>query len=207
MAGLGHPRLYSIGKTWMRVASPGVTEKTARTCDEIARTRRPSGSAQEAHPHRPRHRLRHGQDRRPRRQGPDRALGRAHQGLRGRPDAASSPAAEARLQEYGVRAQAERSQSRQGSGGDRCRQARCQRDRRRRGPGQGGRAAKGQGRRPAARLRRNQGERSPSRSGERPNRRWRRWRRRAARSPSWRRSGRRANRRPEAMGNGRWLPI
>ena len=55
--------------------------------------------AQEAHPHRPRHRFGQRQDRRPRRQGPDRALGRAHQGLRGRPDAVAPPAAQARVQQ------------------------------------------------------------------------------------------------------------
>ena len=57
------------------------------------------GSRKKRVAHRPRHRLRHRQDRRPRRQGPDRALGRAHQGLRGRPDAAASAPAEARLQQ------------------------------------------------------------------------------------------------------------
>jgi hypothetical protein len=34
------------------------------------------------------------------RQGPDRAFGRPHQGLRRRPDAAASPSAEARLQQH-----------------------------------------------------------------------------------------------------------
>ena len=49
---------------------------------------------------RPRHRLRQGQDQRPRRQGPDRAHRRCHQRLRRRPDAAASPLAEARLQQH-----------------------------------------------------------------------------------------------------------
>ena len=69
--------------------------------NEIADNRR---RPQDAHAHRPRHRLGQGQDRRPRRQGPDRALGRAHQGLRRRPDAAASPPAKARLPQYQVRA-------------------------------------------------------------------------------------------------------
>src|SRR5262249_10870193 len=60
--------------------------------------------------------------------------------------------------QYPVRAQAQRSQSRQGSGGNRCRQARCGCDRGRRGFGEGGRAEKGQRRGPAARIRRNQGQ-------------------------------------------------
>ena len=52
---------------------------------------------QEAPARRPRHWFRHGQDRRPRRQRPNRALRRAHQGVRRRPDAAASPGAEARV--------------------------------------------------------------------------------------------------------------
>ena len=84
--------------------------------NEIAPTH---GSRKEALPHRPRHRLGRRQDRRPRRQGPDRAFRRAHQGLRGRPDAAASPAAQARLQQHHVRPAAERGEPRQGAGGDR----------------------------------------------------------------------------------------
>ena len=49
---------------------------------------------------RPRHRLGLRQDRRPRRQGPEGALRRRHQRLRGRPDAALSSPAEARLQQH-----------------------------------------------------------------------------------------------------------
>ena len=56
------------------------------------------GRDEGAHSRRSRHRFGQGQAVRPRRQGPDRAFGRAHQGLRGRPDAAASPAAQARLQ-------------------------------------------------------------------------------------------------------------
>ena len=57
------------------------------------------GATQGAQARRPRHRLRHGQDRRPWREGPELALGRRHQRLRGRPDADLSSPAEARLQE------------------------------------------------------------------------------------------------------------
>ena len=57
-----------------------------------------------------------------------------------------------------VRAQAERGQSRQGPGRDRCRQARRRSNRRRRGLGEGRRAPTGEGRCPTARLRRNQGQ-------------------------------------------------
>ena len=70
-----------------------------------------AGAAQEAHARRPRHRLRQGQDRRPRRQGPEGALGRAHQGLRRRPDAAAPAPAEARLQQLFAH-RAQRGQSR-----------------------------------------------------------------------------------------------
>src|SRR4029453_221397 len=69
------------------------------------------------------------------------------------PDAAASPAAEARLSQYAVRAQAQRSQSWQSSGGDRRRQARRRRDRGRRRFGEGGRAEKGQRRGAVARIR------------------------------------------------------
>ena len=47
-----------------------------------------AGAPQGAQARRPRHRLGQGQDRRARRQGPEGALGRRHQRLRGRPDAA-----------------------------------------------------------------------------------------------------------------------
>ena len=93
-------------------------------CDETQRDRR-QRRAQESPSHRPRHRLRQGQDRRPRRQGPDRAFRRAHQGLRRRADAAASPPAQARLPQHFVRGQAQRNQYRQGAGGDRCRPSRC----------------------------------------------------------------------------------
>ena len=66
---------------------------------------------QAAHPRRPRHRLGQGQAVGPRRQGSDRALGRAHQGIRGRPDAAASPPAEARLHSAGA-GRSQRGQSR-----------------------------------------------------------------------------------------------
>ena len=68
--------------------------------DEAQRYRRQRRLPQEADARRPWHRLGQGQDRGPRRQGPDRALGRAHQGLRGRSDAAASAPAEARLQQH-----------------------------------------------------------------------------------------------------------
>ena len=55
------------------------------------------GASQGAHARRPRHRLRQGQAGRARRQGPEGALRRAHQGLRRRPDAAASAPAQARL--------------------------------------------------------------------------------------------------------------
>ena len=58
------------------------------------------GATQEPEARRPRHRLRLGQDRRSRRQGPEGALRRRHQRLRGRPDAALSAPAEARLQQH-----------------------------------------------------------------------------------------------------------
>ena len=139
---------------------------------------------QDAQAHRPRHRLRHRQDRRPRRQGPDRALGRAHQGLRRRPDAAASAPAQARLQEHDVRAQAQRSESRPHPGGDRCRPARCRRQDRRGGAGQGRRSCAGPrtacGCSATARSR----PRSRFRCTARRNRRWRRWKRPAAASKS-----------------------
>ena len=55
------------------------------------------GARKGAHARRPRHRLGQGQDRRPRRQGPEVAHRRRHQGLRGRPDAALPPPPQARL--------------------------------------------------------------------------------------------------------------
>ena len=162
------------------------------------------GRAQDAKAHRPRHRLGQGQDRRPRRQGPDRALGRAHQGFRGRPDAAASAPAQARLQEHDVRAQAQRSQSRAHPG-------------RRSMPAGSTPAARSTRRRwsrrafcaaprtacgslAAARSR----PRSHSRCSARRNRPWRRWRRPAARSKFSPPRRRRANRRPDPhIGAGR----
>ena len=111
-----------------------------------------------AQAHRPRHRLRQRQDRRPRRQGPDRALRRAHQRLRRRPDAAASPAAQARLQEHRIRPQAQRGESRPLQAAIDAGPARCRGQDRRRGAGQGRHPAPGQGRRAAARRRRNQGQ-------------------------------------------------
>ncbi len=88
--------------------------------------------------------------------GPDRALGRAHQGLRRRPDAAASPSAQARLPQHLVRGQAQRNQSRQVAGGDRRRTDRHQESDRRCGLGQGWPDAARQRRRQAARRRRTQ---------------------------------------------------
>ena len=133
-------------------------ERSKDESDETQPDRRQTGCAQESHAHRPWYRLRHGQDRRTRRQGPDRALRCAHQGLRRRPDAAASPPAEARLPQHVVRDQAQRNQSRQGAGGDRRRPARCQGAGRCRGHGQGRPDAARKGRREAARRRRAQGQ-------------------------------------------------
>ena len=155
------------------------------------------GASQDAHARRPRHRLGQGQDRRPRRQGPDRALRRAHQGLRGRPDAAASPSAQARLQEHAVRAQlnevnlgriqAAIDAGKLDAGGDD----------RRRGAGQGRRGAPRQatacGSSATAKSRR----RSLSRSSAPRNRRSPRWKRPAARSRSSLPRRRRASRRPD----------
>ena len=126
--------------------------------DEAQRNRRQRRRAQEAHARRPRHRLGQGQDRRARRQGPDRALRRAHQGLRRRPDAAASAPAEARLQQHLRAATSTRSISagcrRRSTPASSTPGAPIDAD----GAGQGRRAAPRQGRRAAARQRRIQGQ-------------------------------------------------
>ena len=129
-----------------------------RSGDEAERNRPEARLAEEALPHRPRHRLGRRQDRRARRQGPDRALRRAHQGLRRRPDADASPAAQARLPQHQVRAAAERGEPRQGAGGDRRQADRPVGGGGFRGAGQGRPDAAGQGRRAAPRQRRAQGQ-------------------------------------------------
>ena len=160
-------RLNKIGRVAELVDTPqtrGMIAKVAHLVrvveksHEASRTGRPRRRPQGAQTHRPRHRLRQRQDRRPRRQGSDRAFGRAYQGLRGRPDAAASPPAQARLQEHGVRAQAQRDQSRALAGGDRCRPARRAGQDRCRGVGQGRHFAPRQRWRAAARRRRTQGQ-------------------------------------------------
>ena len=85
-----------------------------------------AGRAQDAAPRRPRHRLRQGQDRRARRQGPEGAHRRRRQRLRRRPDAAAPPPAQARLQER-LGQELQRGQPRPHPAGDRRRQARSRR--------------------------------------------------------------------------------
>ena len=114
--GARHDRARS--RTWC--ASSTAIEDATMKLNEI---RDNPGAHEVAQARRPRHRLGQGQDGGPRRQGPDGAHRRAHQGLRGRPDAAASPPAEARLQPA-VAARSQRGQSRPPAERDRRRQAR-----------------------------------------------------------------------------------
>ena len=76
-----------------------------------------------------------------RRQGPDRAHRRRAERLRGRPDAAPPPPAQARLQQHAFRKDYPRRQSRPPAGGARGRPARGRAHRRRRGARRGRPAA------------------------------------------------------------------
>ncbi len=154
---------------------------TGNRGDEAQRDQGQSGRALPRQAGRARHRLGQGQDLGPRRQGPDRAHRRRAQRLRGRPDAAASPAAEARLQQ--------RSSSKDFKVVNlgRLQQALDAGKLERRGRGRRRRAGR---RRHAAPRRRRRAlwprassrRRSPSRSPARPRRRSRRSRRPAARS-------------------------
>ena len=93
------------------------------TAHAAQRDQRQRRLAQDARPHRPRHRLRRRQDGRSRRQGPDGALRRRHRRLRRRPDAAASPSAEARLQQVPPQG-LQRDQRRRAAEGDRRQAAR-----------------------------------------------------------------------------------
>ena len=93
--------------------------------DEAQRDQGQSGRALPREARRARHRLGQGQDLGPRRQGPDRAHRRRAQRLRGRPDAAASPAAEARLQQQDLPEGLQGREPRPAAAGARRRQARA----------------------------------------------------------------------------------
>ena len=109
--------------------APLANDGTQESGDEAQRDQRQSGRALPREAGRARHRLGQGQDLGPRRQGPDRAQRRRDQRLRGRPDPAASPAAEARLQQQDLPEGLQGRQSRPPAAGARCRQARPPRTR------------------------------------------------------------------------------
>ena len=158
------------------------------------------GSTQEAHARRPRHRLGQGQDRRPRRQGPDRALRRAHQGLRRRPDAAASAPAQARLPQHQFQLALNEVNLGQVQAAI---DAGCSTPRPRSTPRRWSRPGvlrRAQGRRAAARQWRAQGQgRFRGVSAASKSAIAARSRRPAARSRSWRRSAKRATRPPDRL--------